>query len=361
MTRPVDGQVQPVYLIVSDQPALINLEIEKIKRRMGRATLDFNYDQLDALQVTGLEIISKADTPPFMSDWRLIVVKDVDKLSKGETVHLLDYLKNPFPTTCLVLVGEGVSDKSALYKGVSAVGEIIIRNLERGKIPAMIKKGFHKRGQVASDALVKYLISAVGEDLNRLGNEIEKISLYCQGEKVISLEEARHVVSHADETRIFELTDRIGRRDVLGALRALEQLTQVSFERKPRPKSASAVEGRPGWRRTGEAGFRVVSKEEHARLILYLLANHFRALLRAKALLEDGADGHQIIQKLSIKGTDKTKSFLFNKYRQQSQNFAIDELKRATYLFSKADLALKSTGQPPDGVLEMLVVSLTSL
>ncbi len=362
MTQRSGDKLKPAYLVLSDQLAMVEMEIARIKKRVGREALDFNFEAFDGLQATGTEIVSAANTPPLMSEMRLILVRNVDVLPAGEMAAIADYLSSPASTACLVMTGRALSEKTDLYRAVSAIGEVIVKKVKRAAIPAMIKKGFQKRGQVASDALVAYLLSEVGEDLSRLGSEIEKISLYCLGEKVIGLEEAKRVVSRSEETRVFELTDRIGARDVPGSLRALEQLLQAGFERKPKSRgSGGEGGGPPGRTSTAASDFKMVGKEEHAIAILYALANHFRNLLKVKALVESGADGGLIVRKLQIKGTDRTKSFLLDKYRRQCGNFAVEELKRAFELFAKADLALKSTAQPPECVLELLVAALAAL
>lgn len=358
MTKAAGVKLKPVYLILGDQPTLVDFEIAKIKKAVGRDALEYNLDQFDAAQISGFQIASAANTPPFMSDHRLVLVRGVDQLLKEDAAALVDYVKNPFPSTCLVMVGETLSEKSALYKAVLSAGEVMVRRAEKDKLPLMVKKAFEKRGQVASNDVIRYLVTAVGEDLTRLGQEIEKVSLYCMDEKVIDLEETKRVVTNTNELKIFELVDRIGMRDKPGALQALEQLLTSGFERKPK---SAASESRTRRRSGSETAFRMVSTEEHIRSVFNLMVSHFRTLLRVRALAESGAGGHEIIAKLAFRGTDRTKNFLLGKYRRQGENFTLDELKRATPLFLKADLALKSTGSSPESVLERLVVSLASL
>lgn len=362
MTERSDDRLKPAYLILSDQPAMVEMEIARIKKRAGRKVLEFSFEVFDGQQANAADIVSAANTPPFMSEMRLILIRNVDVLPASEMAAIADYLSDTTSTTCLVMTGKSLSEKADLYRAVSSAGEVIVKNVKRAAIPAMIKKGFQKRGQVPSDALAAYLLSEVGEDLAKLGSEIEKISLYCLGEKVIGLEEAKRVVSRSAETKIFELTDRIGARDIPGSIRALEQLMQTGFERKPKSRGpGGGTSGPPRRPSTAASDFRMVGKEEHAMMILYALANHFRTLLKVKALMEDGADGGLIMRELQIKGTDRTRSFLLDKYRRQCRNFAIEELKRSFELFAGADLALKSTAQPPECVLELLVTSLAAL
>ncbi|MCL4498777.1 MAG: DNA polymerase III subunit delta [Chloroflexi bacterium] len=354
-------ELKPIYLIVGDEPALINLEIAKIKKRVGKAALEFNFDQFSAYQASAEEVIACTNTSPFMADRRLVLFRNVEKLPKEDIVRLASYAANPAGSACLVLLADSLNDRSPLYKAANQSGDVILRKVEMGKIPAMIKKGFEKRGQVVSDAVVKHLVGAVGGDITRLGHEVEKISLYCLDQKVISLDDIRLLVVRSDETRIFELTDRIGMRDLPGAVRVLEQLLQSGFEKKNKPAS-SGEGGRARRRTSGEAPveYRMVSTEEHVRWMFRLLVNHFRALLRAKALLEAGAGDAEIAERLGVKGPDRTRAFLVGKYRRQCDNFALGELRDFVNLFMKTDLALKSTGQPPEGLLERLVVALAS-
>ncbi|MHB0976388.1 MAG: DNA polymerase III subunit delta [Candidatus Aquicultorales bacterium] len=338
--------LKPAYLVVGED-MLVRQEIDKIKKVLGPEVLELSCDRFDASTASGAEIVAAASTPPFFCEHRLVLVSNIDKLAAAERKVVAAYLGNPSDTACLVMIGASpLGERNEILKATRAAGEVVNRELERGKIPPMVKKAFQNRGQAVGEGVVRLLVESAGDDLEKLKNEIEKVSLYCLNKKIVGEQDVRHVLSPSDETKIFEVTDRICARDIRGALKALDAIVQDGFERRYRGKDA-----KPG-------DYRMVSKAEHARSILTLLVNHFRALLRLKSLLQQGAGSEEIVEKLGLKGS--ARNFLIGKYRKQAAAFSLAGLRKAPSIFVGADLDLKSS-RPPELVLERLIVELATL
>jgi DNA polymerase-3 subunit delta len=168
------------------------------------------------------------------------------------------------------------------------------------------------------------LLLVVGADLNRLGTEIEKVSLYCEDERIIDPDEVDAVVTRSTEVSIFDLSTYIGERNVPKAIELLDRL---------------------------------LTQKEAPLSLLSLIARHFRLILRTKVWTEAGRDSRYLVENLTGEGK-KLPAFVVSKYRDQSRNFSIEELTRAFELLLAADIALKSSFLSPEAVLEDLVVRL---
>lgn len=71
--------------------------------------MSFNSETFSGLTCTGEEVITAANTLPFASEVRLVLVNDVDKLKKADSELLIAYLKEPCETTVLALEGQKVA------------------------------------------------------------------------------------------------------------------------------------------------------------------------------------------------------------------------------------------------------------
>ena len=99
------SDLKPVYLIYGEQELLLDRAVRRLRDRLSEAAdLDFNMETFDGAEVTAQEVVNAANTMPFMSDKRLVVVRDVDKMVADDLARLADYAKDPAPYTCLVLV-----------------------------------------------------------------------------------------------------------------------------------------------------------------------------------------------------------------------------------------------------------------
>jgi len=324
---PKQKPLKPIYLIHGDRK-MIEEALSRLKKRISNQfDLDFNFDQFKGSETSAAEIIHAANTLPFMSEKRLIIVKEADKLSKDDVSQLAKYAENPSELACLVLVAETVNKTSRLYKAVEKAGEVAEYTLSKlNKSPTVwIKEQFKERGKLVSDALTRYLLQAVGSDLSRLSAEIEKISLYYDGDRIIDPDEIEAVVTKSFESTIFDLTNSIGERNTPKTLEILRRLLQ---------------------------------QKESPLAILNLIARHFRLTLRTKVWVEDGRDTKYIVEHLTGEEGKKLPYFVVSKYKEQSYNFSLEELKRAFSLLLEADVALKSSPQPPEVILEDLIVRL---
>ncbi len=307
---------------------MIDEALARLRKRISaQFDLDFNFDQFSGTETNTARIVQAANTLPFMSDKRLVIVKDVDKLSAEDISQLTKYLENPSPSTCLVLVASSVNKASRLYKAAEKSGEIAEYTLKTfNKTPnAWIKEQFGERGKLVSDAVARYLLHEVGVDLQRLSVEIEKISLYHESDRIVDPEDIEPVVCRSYEASIFDLADSIGERNIHKAIENLHHLLQ---------------------------------QKESPLGILNLVARHFRLLLRTKVWVEAGHDNKYVMEHLTGEEGKKLPYFVISKYREQSYNFPTGELKSAFKYLLAADISLKSSPQPPEAILEDLVVKL---
>ncbi|PIY36985.1 MAG: DNA polymerase III subunit delta, partial [Candidatus Aquicultor secundus] len=68
---------------------MIDEALARLRKRISaQFDLDFNFDQFSGAETNAGKIMQAANTLPFMSDKRLIIVKDVEKLSSEDTSQL---------------------------------------------------------------------------------------------------------------------------------------------------------------------------------------------------------------------------------------------------------------------------------
>ncbi|HZD59702.1 MAG TPA: DNA polymerase III subunit delta, partial [Anaerolineae bacterium] len=82
---PKQKPLKPIYLIHGDGKMIEDALVRLKKRISNQVDLDFNFDQFNGSRVSAAEIIQAANTLPFMSEKRLVIVKEADKLPKDGT------------------------------------------------------------------------------------------------------------------------------------------------------------------------------------------------------------------------------------------------------------------------------------
>jgi DNA polymerase-3 subunit delta len=208
-----------VYVIAGKDSALVSVECEKLVERLlvpeQRVTGLF---KADPGEVSAAQILDELRTVPFLSDKRVVVVKDADHFVSENRLLLEKYFENSSPSGVLVLAVSSWQSNTKLAKKLPQVGELIsVAEPKRWELPRKLNEyaqdAYGKR--VAADA-AEFLVELVGENLAQLYGEIDKLALFAGQEKMIT---AKHVESLTGHNRMFNCFEAIeaavsGRKDV---------------------------------------------------------------------------------------------------------------------------------------------------
>jgi len=170
-------------------------------------------------------VLNAANTMPFMSERRLVIVRDVDKFDAASMEQMAAYAKDPAPYTCLVLVATKVAKNTKLYKAVAATGVAFeYAAPKRNEYASEVVRLLKERGRQIPLGAAQTLVNIVGRDLRRLDLEADKLVAFVAEGAPITRGDVVAVASASGEASVFELTDAIGDRDTTRALRLLRRL-----------------------------------------------------------------------------------------------------------------------------------------
>jgi DNA polymerase-3 subunit delta len=315
------GKIPLVLYLYGEEPYLIERGIEKLRTSIIPAHLqEFNREVYSAGEVPVSKIVDSARTVPMLNSWRFILVKEADRFTSGDVEQFLPYIEEPSPSTCLALWGEKSGPWKRLFPKIREVGTVVqVRPLFAGKLIGWVKWETQAHGKRMTREAADYLKDMVGNRLRDLHNEIEKVVVYVGEKPVIELGDVEEVVSEVKTRTIFELTDAIGMRDSLEALRILRTMLQA-----------------------GEAHLRILS----------MIARQFRLIWKAKHLASKGVAKDEVGKRLRIH------HFHLESILQQTAAFSEDDLREGFHQLLQADLAMKTTSVPKELLLEKMVVNL---
>jgi DNA polymerase-3 subunit delta len=315
------GDLKPVYLIYGDEELLLERAVRRLRERLSKvADLDFNFDVFDGESARVDEILAAANTLPFMSERRLVVVRDADRMPSAALNAFADYASNPSEQTVLVLVAKRIAKNTRLYKAIEKTGQAFEwAKPKRGEYPVEVTKMFAARGRKVSPDAAEVLVRAVGRDLRRLESEVEKIVAYCGDRTSLSAEDLEMVMAFVAPASVFDLTDALGARDCAIALRLVAVLAG----------QGESVHGL------------------HAMAV-----RHVRSLLAARALLDRGMPTSALMRELAMP------DWQARKVAQQAQRFATPELVGALAGLAAAEFEMKTSRSEPRLILERWMVSM---
>ncbi|MBM4140473.1 MAG: DNA polymerase III subunit delta [Nitrospira sp.] len=224
------GLSLPVYLLYASDLFFHREAIEAIKRLVPEVEREFNLHIFD-LSSSGEEdlsfaqIVDVANTIPFFGKRRFVVlVVNLQKLSKGDNKRLDDYISNPAPSTVYLILHEGTLKKE-LRERFRMVKTISL-DIREPEIPDWIKQRAKIKGLEISDRVADYMLGIIGTDFGLLSAEIEKISLL--GKQKIDVDDISHIIAGEGSYSIFDLVDALIDKDSERVFRIYKTLRETT-------------------------------------------------------------------------------------------------------------------------------------
>jgi len=315
------GQVRPLYYLYGDEPYLMDKCTQQLLERLVSADLrDFNLNVYYGTDCKGDEIAATAATLPMFASWRVVVVKKADALSAASLEVLAAYVKDPSPSTCLLLQGEKIDQRKKFFSELKKNGELVeFKRLYENQLPTFIRNEASLRGRKIEPAAAEMLVYLVGNNLQELISELEKAILYVGESREILVSHIRAIVSDTRVNSVFELTDALGEKKLDKALRSLDSLLG-----------------------DGEAPL----------LVLAMVTRHFRQLWKVRELLEKKTPAQEIGKIAGIN------PYFLQGIVAQARNYSLVELRRVFEKIFQIDGALKTGGGKPPVLLEKFLMDL---
>ena len=203
-----------VYLVRGDDPSLVAQEVRGLlaevvgDRDHSLAVEEIGGGPGDDINVGA--VVDACLTPPFLIDRRVVVVREAGRLLTADVPRLVEVIKDPLPSTVLILVGGGGTVPSPLVKAISSAGKVIDVSVQR---PGDRKAWLHDHLRSAPVKLepqaAQLLGQHVGEDLGRVEGLLAALAAaYGPGSR-ITVADLEPYLGEAGAVARYELTDAI--------------------------------------------------------------------------------------------------------------------------------------------------------
>jgi DNA polymerase-3 subunit delta len=325
----------PVYLVRGEEPSLLADAVREVvdgalgadgvpAADAGMAVEDIPLVAGDDQRVAA--VLDACLTPPFLTERRVVVVRQAGLLTTDEAARIADYLADPLDTTTLVLVGGGGAVPPKLVAEVKKVGEVIDAGLPRtakDRTSWVTERVGRASISLDRDALQR-LAEHLGEDIARLNGIVGALTAaYGVGARV-TVDDLEPFLGEAGGVAPWDLTDAIDKGDQATALVHLHRMMSAG--------------------------------DRHPLVVLSTLHRHFGQMLRL-----DGSDARTDTEAAALLGL-KGSTFPARKALTQARRLGPDRIRRAIVLLAEADLDLRGAKAWPEHlVMEILVARLCQL
>jgi len=316
------GQLEPFYLFYGPGEFRLERVLNKIRETfISESARDFNLEILYGDDADPAEIITRAQTFPFMAQNRLIIVRRIESFSADQLEIFLPYLERPAESTCLIFVSSRTDFKRKFYGRIRALNRAVnFRDLREAQVIPWIKQTAKELGLKIDGHACAYLQQIVGNRLRDLYADLVKLQLR-YGEMTVGVEQVKELAIHSRIYTIFELMNLVSVKDCSQSLTVLNRFLEEEDKR--------------------DAPLRVIG----------MLNRQIRLLWQTKSILARGGKTKDVAGKLGAA------RFSAGDFVRHSKHWSPEELEMGLSLLYQAEGHLKS-GSRPKPVLENLILSL---
>lgn len=311
--------IYPVYILLGESFYLKEQLLQTLVKNF--LPSGEQIEKIDASERSLTELLDFKNYGGLFASKRLLLFKNLQELKAQQRKDFFSQLK---PQIDSVLLLEWEDDLPPDLQLGDEASYVLVKEpiLSEKQLSSFIIRAFRARGKKINEEAIDYLISHVGNKLEDLMGEIEKVSLFKGDEDEVSLDDVRQVVFFLEEGEVFDLVDAIlsGKRGK--ALQLLQQFLQ--------------------------------GKESPGRL-LFLLFRQFRLLWQLLELGEIKRPDYYILAKKLYDHPLAVK-----KAMEYLPRFSSRQVQRALEELTAIDQAIKIKGEDVNLLLEKFVVEFAS-
>lgn len=215
-----------VYLLTGDEPYLVLQARRLLTQALVREGDTMNYTVYAESRIDLPALKEQADTYPFFSERRLIVLDKTGILKTGKDAFVSLMQEMP-ETTHMVICEPEVDKRTKVYKWIKKngyVAEFLKKKQTEKVLLRFVTALLAKEKKKIRESTAHYFLEKVGDDMFQIKNEAEKLIAYAGDATEITRADVDAVSSEEAQDKIFALVDAIALGEKSSALACYNDL-----------------------------------------------------------------------------------------------------------------------------------------
>jgi DNA polymerase-3 subunit delta len=221
------SKISRYYLFYGPDEYAKSIKIKSLKNLViEKGFEEFDYNVFEGRGLDGAELINIASSPPFGSPIRIVVLRNIEKVSPKGLKMLESFIASiPKHTTLIVTAGKIDKRKSIfkmLYKNRNACVNFKMPN-PAAAVEHVMETAAEKNYKIAPETAA-YLVESIGSDIGYLDRELDKLVLYAGPDSPIEKDDIVQVSGAGVSGTAPGIPEKILDGDIGGALILLQNL-----------------------------------------------------------------------------------------------------------------------------------------
>lgn len=215
---------KPLYWLEGEEEFYIDVVMNYAEHNiLSEADASFNLSVFYGKDANWPEVINACMRYPMFAEKQVVLLKEAQQMKDIDKLE--NYISNPLPSTVLVVSykGKTIDGRSKLAKILKQHGEVLsAKKLYDNQLPDWTNDFIQSRGFTITPRALTLLVDHIGNDLNRIANEFEKVSMNLADRKNITEDDIEKFVGISKEYNVFELQQALSKKDLAKAITIIQ-------------------------------------------------------------------------------------------------------------------------------------------
>jgi DNA polymerase III subunit delta len=209
-----------LYWLEGEEDYYIDRVMDYAEHRiLDEAEAGFNLTVFYGRDSDWASVVNACRRYPMFAERQVVLLKEAQHMKDIEKLE--GYFESPLTSTIFVVAykGKTFDKRTRLYKQIKQSAEIFhSEKVKDYKLQEWIAGFVNEKGYKINTKAISLLDEHIGNDLNRIANEIEKLALNLKGKKEITEDDIEEYIGISKEYNVFELQAAIAKKDLARAI-----------------------------------------------------------------------------------------------------------------------------------------------
>ncbi|QES89472.1 DNA polymerase III subunit delta [Rhizosphaericola mali] len=218
------NQFKPIYWLEGDEPFFIDQVMQYAENKiLTPSEADFNLSVFYGKDADWAEVVNACRRYPMFAEKQVVVLKEAQQM---KDVNVLEsYVAKPMPTTIFVVSykEKKVDARTTFAKTLKKNGEVLTtKKMYDSQLPDWINQMVKSKGFTITPKALQLVINSIGNDISRISNEINKLSVNLEGTTAINEDHIENYIGISKDFNVFEMQSALGNKDLTKAMRIVQ-------------------------------------------------------------------------------------------------------------------------------------------
>ena len=232
------GAFKPVYWLEGEEEYFIDKAVDYAEHHiLNESESSFNLSIFYGKDANWADVVNACRRYPMFAERQVVILKEAQQMKDVEKLE--PYVENPSPSTVFVVSykDKKLDARKKFAKTVKEKGVLITtKKMYDRELPEWTKDMVQSKGLTITPKGLALLVDHIGNDLTRIENEVDKISVNLGKRTGITEDDIENFIGVSKEFNIFELQSAMAAKDLAKSIRIIQY-----FEANPKSAPVQLV------------------------------------------------------------------------------------------------------------------------